>query len=138
MQPARRGKCAPIPLNSRRRARRGAQAPDCPPYRCDHYRSAHGTDSSDGEPLATAFRKHSNIQKHSRFPTAVRLLDSEIVKRHRFHIRALMMPFRIERFALSRCLYEKRFISVVDLYFSYPQQQTLGVLQKNQLLQEIE
>ena len=80
----------------------------------------------------------SNIQKHSRLPTAVRLLDDEIMKRHCFHIRALMMPFRIERFALSRCLYEIHFISVVDLHFSYPQQQTLGVLQKNQLLQEIE
>src|SRR6516165_8494203 len=109
------------PLNSRRRARRGAQAPDCPPYLCDHYRSEQGTDSSDGEPLATAFRKHSNIQKHSRFPTAVRLLDSEIVKRYCFHVGSLMMPFRIERFALSRCLYEIHFISVVDLHFSDPQ-----------------
>src|SRR4029434_10818083 len=82
--------------------------------------------------------RHSNIQKSSRFPTNVRSLDSEIVKRHCFHVRALMMPFRIERFALSRCLYEIHFISVVDLHFSYAQQQTLGVLQKNQLLQEIE
>ena len=78
--------CAPILLYSRR------PAEDCPPYQCDHYRSAQGTDSSDGEPVATVFRKLSNIQKHSRLPAAVRLLDSEIVKRHRFHVRALMMP----------------------------------------------
>src|SRR6516165_9471978 len=101
-------------------------------------RSAHRTDSSCGEPVATAFRKLSNIQKHSRLPAAVRLRDDEIMKRHCFHIRALMMPFRIERFALSRCLYEIHFISVVDLHFSYAQQQTLGVFEKDQLLQEIE
>src|SRR5262249_58174675 len=120
------------PLDSRRRAE------DCPPYHVTGHRSAHRTDSSDGEPVATAFRKHSDIQKHSRLPTAVRLLDDEIMKRHCFHIRALMMPFRIERLAPSRCLYEIHFISVIDLHFSYPQQQTIGVFEKDQFLQEIE
>ena len=60
----------------------------------------------------------SNIQKHSRLPAALRSLDREIVKRHRFHIRALMMSFRIERFALGRCLHKINFISFVDLHFS--------------------
>src|SRR5262245_5908301 len=49
-----------------------------------------------------------------------------------------MMPFHFERFALSRCLYEVHFISVVDVHFSDAQQQTLGVFEKDELLQEIE
>src|SRR5215469_2029289 len=69
----------------------------------------------------------SDIQKHPRFPAALRSLDREIVKRHRFHVRALMMPFRIERFALGRCFHEISFISLGDFHFSHAQQQTLGV-----------
>ena len=82
--------------------------------------------------------RHSNIQKNSRLPAAFHSLDREIVKCHRFHVRALMMPFRIERFALGGCLHKVNFISLVDLHFSYAQQQTLGVFEKDQLLQEIE
>ena len=80
----------------------------------------------------------SNIQKHSRLPAAVGSLDREIVKRHRFHVCALMMPFRIERFTLGRCFQKIKFISLSDLNFSDAQQQTLGVFEKDKLLQEIE
>jgi len=60
----------------------------------------------------------SNIQKHPRLPSAVDLFDREIVKRHRFHIRALKMPLHIERFALGRCLHKIIFVSLGDLHFS--------------------
>ena len=60
------------------------------------------------------------------------------MKRHRFHVRALVMSFRIERFALGCSLYKIIFIVLDDLHFSHAKQQTLGVFEKNQLLQEIE
>jgi hypothetical protein len=60
------------------------------------------------------------------------------VERHRFHVRALMMPFCIERFTRGRCLHKIIFISLGDLHFSHAQQQTFGVFEKDQLLQEIE
>ena len=88
-------------------------------------------------PDATDFR-NSNIQKHSRLPAALRSLDREIVKRHRFHVCSLMMPFRIERFALGCCLHKIIFVFLGYLHLSDAQQQTLGVFEKNQLLQEIE
>jgi hypothetical protein len=49
-----------------------------------------------------------------------------------------MMPFRIERFALGCCLHKIIFVSLGDLHLPDAQQQTLGVFEKYQLLQEIE
>src|SRR5262245_66352710 len=49
-----------------------------------------------------------------------------------------MMLFRIERFALGRCLQKINLISFVDLHFSDAQEQTPGVFEKDQLLQEVE
>jgi hypothetical protein len=62
----------------------------------------------------------------------------EIVKRHRFHVRALMMPFRVERLALSYSVQKKFFVFLFDFQLAHAQQQTLGVFEKEQLLQEIE
>ena len=45
------------------------------------------------------------------------------MKRHRFHVRALVMSsFRIERFALGCSLYKIIFIFLGDLHFSHAKQ----------------
>src|SRR5215211_7871559 len=80
----------------------------------------------------------SNIQKDSRLPAAIGSLDREIVKRHCFHVRALMMPIGVERFALGYSVEKKFFIFLFDFHLAHAQQKTLGVFEKNQLLQQIE
>ena len=63
--------------------------------------------------------QHSNIQKHPCFPTTLRSLDKEIVKRHRFYVRALMMPIRIERFALGYSVQKKFFVFLFDFQLAH-------------------
>jgi hypothetical protein len=63
--------------------------------------------------------QHSNIQKHSRLPAVLRLFDKEIVKRHRFHVRALMMPFCIERLALGYSVQKKFFVFLFDFHLAH-------------------
>ena len=46
------------------------------------------------------------------FQLMLSLLNREIMKCHRFHVRALMMPVRVEGFALSRCFQNIALISL--------------------------